>query len=82
MSFNALLNEARVMVAPGEEPDAVRLLAAEVERLRDKAEGLDADLRCAVQTAYNRGAVEWARLNYKSMIPWLEGQANPTGGAG
>lgn len=57
-------------------PSATDLRAAdEIERLRDKVEGLDADLRCAVQTAYNRGATEWARLNYRDMIPWLESQA-------
>ena len=45
--------------------------AAEIERLRDRVDGLDADLRCAIQTAYNRGATEWARLNYPDMIDWL-----------
>jgi hypothetical protein len=46
--------------------------AAEIEMLRDKVEGLESDLRCAVQVAYNRGATEWARLNYPDMIEWLE----------
>jgi hypothetical protein len=56
-------------------PEAANTLerqAAEIERLRDKVEGLGTDLRCAVQVAYNRGATEWARLNYPDMIEWLE----------
>jgi hypothetical protein len=56
-------------------PKAAKTLerqAAEIKRLRDKVEGLESDLRCAVQVAYNRGATEWARLNYPDMIEWLE----------
>lgn len=34
------------------------------EQFNDKLEGLEEDLREAVQVAYNRGAVEWAELNY------------------
>jgi len=52
--------------------DTLERQAAEIERLRDKVEGLESDLRCAVQVAYNRGATEWARLNYPDMIEWLE----------
>ena len=47
-------------------------LLATVERMRDKVEGLDSDLRCAVQVAYLRGATEWAERNYPGMIEWLE----------
>ena len=47
-------------------------LLATVERMRDKVEGLDSDLRCAVQVAYLRGATEWAKRNYPGMIEWLE----------
>jgi DNA-directed RNA polymerase alpha subunit len=36
----------------------------ELEELRDKVEGLSADLYCAVEVAYKRGAAEWTRLNY------------------
>jgi hypothetical protein len=52
--------------------DTLERQAAEIKRLRDKVEGLETDLRCAVQVAYNRGATEWARLNYPDMIEWLE----------
>jgi hypothetical protein len=55
-----------------EAADTLERQAAEIERLRDKVEGLGTDLRCAVQVAYNRGATEWARLNYPDMIEWLE----------
>jgi len=55
-----------------EAADTIERQAAEIERLRDKVEGLETDLRCAVQVAYNRGATEWARLNYPGMIEWLE----------
>jgi hypothetical protein len=55
-----------------EAADTLERQAAEIERLRDKVEGLETDLRCAVQVAYNRGATEWARLNYPDMIEWLE----------
>jgi hypothetical protein len=55
-----------------EAADTLERQAAEIERLRDKVEGLESDLRCAVQVAYNRGATEWARLNYPDMIEWLE----------
>jgi hypothetical protein len=52
--------------------DTLERQAAEIERLRDKVDGLESDLRCAVQVAYNRGATLWARLNYPDMIEWLE----------
>ena len=39
---------------------------------RDKAEGLESDLRSAVQVAWRRGAKEWARLNYPQWVEWLE----------
>jgi hypothetical protein len=55
-----------------EAADTLERQAAEIERLRDKVEGLESDLRCAVQVAYNRGATLWARLNYPDMIEWLE----------
>lgn len=42
--------------------------------LRDKIEGLEADLFLAVSTAYQRGAVEWARLNYPE---WIERLGSP-----
>lgn len=57
---------------PNEAADALERQAAEIERLRDKVEGLETDLRCAIQVAYCRGATEWARLNYPDMIEWLE----------
>jgi hypothetical protein len=38
----------------------------------DKIEGLTADLRCAVQVAWRRGAKDWARLNYPQWVEWLE----------
>lgn len=38
--------------------------SAEIERLRDSVSGLTADLMLAVETAYDRGATEWTRLNY------------------
>jgi hypothetical protein len=44
-------------------------LPVEVDQLRDKIEGLEADLFLAVSTAYNRGAVDWTRLNYPE---WFE----------
>jgi uncharacterized coiled-coil protein SlyX len=36
----------------------------EIDMLRDKVEGLEADLDSAVEVAFRRGAYEWARLNY------------------
>lgn len=63
---------ARIMNALHQSGDTLERQAAEIERLRDKVEGLESDLRCAVQVAYNRGATEWARLNYPDMIEWLE----------
>ena len=55
-----------------EAADTIERQAAEIERIRDRVEGLETDLRCAVQTAYNRGATEWARLNYPDMFEWLK----------
>lgn len=52
--------------------------------LRDKAEGLEADLRQAVLVAWKRGAEEWCRLNYPQWVEWLEAchaPAAPTGDA-
>lgn len=37
--------------------------------LTDKIEGLESDLKEAVRVAYNRGATEWTRLNYRA---WFE----------
>lgn len=45
-----------------------------IERLTDKVEGLDADLYCAVEVAYKRGATEWTRLNYRE---WFERLSAP-----
>lgn len=46
------------------------LQAASIEE--DRIDGLQADLEAAVQVAYNRGAEEWARLNYPGWIDRLE----------
>lgn len=61
-------------------PEAAReilRLREEVGRWQDKAEGLECDLRSAVEVAFNRGATEWARLNYPDWIEWLEASARP-----
>lgn len=59
-------------------PEVVSSAAAEIEalrreneRLRDKVEGLEADLESAVETAFNRGATEWTRLNYPKLYAAL-----------
>ncbi len=41
----------------------------EIRHLEDKIDGLECDLDSAVETAYKRGATEWARLNYPNH--WL-----------
>ena len=38
----------------------------------DKIEGLTEDLRSAVRVAWNRGAKDWARMNYPQWVGWLE----------
>lgn len=43
-----------------------------VADLHDKIEGLETDLRMAVQVAWRRGAKKWARLNYPGWVEWLE----------
>lgn len=54
--------------------DQIKALSAPAadDGWRDKAEGLESDLRYAVQVAWRRGAKEWARLNYPQYIDWLE----------
>lgn len=47
------------------------VLIAEVECLRDKVEGLESDISDAVETAYRRGAVDWAVLNYPDIVARL-----------
>jgi hypothetical protein len=47
-------------------------LRREVERLSDSVDGLKSDLFEAVSVAYNRGAVEWGFLNYRSWIDRIE----------
>ncbi|QIG76027.1 hypothetical protein EVC24_006 [Rhizobium phage RHph_I4] len=47
-----------------------------IERLRDKVEGLDADLDAAVEVAFKHGAEEWVRLNYPEKYARLK-LANP-----
>lgn len=39
-------------------------LRAEIERLRDKVDGLESDLSAAVELAFNTGNKEWVMLNY------------------
>lgn len=53
--------------------------SALLEDAADKIEGLEADLYLAVQTAYRRGAVEWARLNYPKWAERLSADG-PLGG--
>jgi hypothetical protein len=52
-------------------------LEAAVLDLQDRVEGWEADCRMAVQVAYNRGAVEWAEMNYPQWIEWLRQQNAP-----
>lgn len=47
----------------------------EIERLEDRIDGLESDLFSAVETAYRRGAHEWARLNYPKWIERIEANA-------
>lgn len=46
--------------------------AAAIESLVDRNEGLTEDLYQAVLVAYQRGATEWARLNYPQWIEAIE----------
>lgn len=60
--------------APDRLTDLAKSLTAaqeENERLRDKVDGLEADLQNAVETAFKRGATEWARLNYPKLYAAL-----------
>lgn len=64
------------------DPDMATLIEAETARAdqaererdaaREKVDGVETDLQCAVQVAWRRGAKEWARLNYPGMVEWLE----------
>ena len=40
--------------------------AGEIERLRDRVDGLESDLESAVAVAWGHGAHDWVRLNYPS----------------
>lgn len=60
--------------------------AAEITRLRareaelvDKIDGLDSDLRSAVEEAFKRGATEWTRLNYPDWFRALTAQQEGDG---
>lgn len=55
--------------------DEIQRQGEEIERLRDKVEGLDSDLRSAVEVAYQRGAHEWASLNYPQWVVWFQRNA-------
>jgi hypothetical protein len=50
----------------------ILLAIQKIEIQEDCIDGLQADLEEAVQVAYNRGAEDWARLNYPSWIDRLE----------
>lgn len=52
----------------------------EMEELRDKVQGLSADLDDAVAVAVSRGALVWARANYPGH-PSLHSEAEPLGQA-
>ena len=45
----------------------------DLEYVRDKVEGLDADLKNAVEVAWNRGATEWVKMNYPADHDRLSG---------
>ncbi len=49
--------------------ETIRDIADYIDMLEDKVDGLESDLDSAVETAYKRGATEWARLNYPNH--WL-----------
>lgn len=66
---NGRADHAEMMLAGAR--DAQRRLTGQLAdcegsnlRLVEKIECLDSELYQAVQTAYNRGAVDWVRLNY------------------
>lgn len=44
---------------------------AERERWEDKVDGLESDLDNAVETAFDRGAKEWTRLNFPARFARL-----------
>jgi gas vesicle protein len=58
-------------------PEALRSIASLVEELEDKIEGLESDLSNAVETAFDRGAVEWAKMNYPNH-PRVKALKSPT----
>ena len=49
------------------------MLAAKVEEMQDRIDGLEADLESAVKVAFERGAVKWTRLNYPDLYArWID----------
>lgn len=64
-----------ILSAYDRQADEIQRQGEEIERLRDKVEGLDSDLRSSVEVAYQRGAHEWASLNYPQWVVWLQRNA-------
>ncbi len=46
--------------------------SSEVARLHDKIDGLEEDLRSAIEVAWNRGATKWVKMNYPRDAERLE----------
>ncbi len=42
------------------------------EELEDRIEGLEEDLKSAIEVAWNRGATKWVRMNYPRDAERLE----------
>lgn len=60
--INDAVNTATARAQAAEANSAAQ--AERIAELEDKVEGLEADLRCAVETAFRRGALDWTRRNY------------------
>lgn len=62
------------------QPDNLHIaLAYEVDHLRDRVDGLGADLDSAVEVAFHHGATDWVRLNYPTHFERLSAAETATG---
>lgn len=72
LTIKASIMEMGESIAWGSDTSIMREASARIEELEADIEMLESELASAVGVAFNRGAVDWVRLNYPKMYSNLK----------